>query len=67
MNTNNPQNLTKNGSPISEYHIPIGPMKRFDGVRGRVLNALKAQPQSVSLKQATEQIRRFQTGPARSV
>ncbi len=41
------------------------PESKFAGVRGRVLNALRAQPQTVSLEQVTEQIRKFHTMPVR--
>ena len=53
-------------SPTAEYQTVVTPVNKFAGVRGRVLNALRAQPQSVSLQQVTEQIRKFQTSPVRS-
>jgi hypothetical protein len=53
-------------SQTIDYQSVVIPVEKFAGVRARVLNALRAQPQSVSLQQAMEQIRRFQTMPVRS-
>jgi hypothetical protein len=53
-------------SQTLDYQRVVVPESKFAGVRGRVLNALRAQPQSVSLQQVTEQIRKFQTMPVRS-
>ena len=53
-------------SQTLDYQRVVVPESKFTGVRGRVLNALWAQPQSVSLQQVTEQIRKFQTMPVRS-
>jgi hypothetical protein len=53
-------------SQTIDYQRVVIPVEKFAGVRARVLEALKAQPKSVSLQQVTEQIRRFQTMPVRS-
>jgi hypothetical protein len=68
------ENMSHQGSQTSvpqwsqtlDYQRVVVPESKFAGVRGRVLNALRAQPQSVSLEQVTEQIRKFHTMPVRS-
>ena len=65
MNRQGTQHSVSQWSPISEYQTAVLPVSKFAGVRGRVLNALRAQPQSVSLQQVTEQIRKFRTTPLR--
>jgi hypothetical protein len=66
MNHQGSQPSVPQWSQTIDYQRVVIPVEKFAGVRGRVLNALRAQPQSVSLQQAMEQIRRFQTMPVRS-
>ena len=66
MNHQGSQPSVLQWSQTIDYQGVVIPVEKFAGVRARVLEALKAQPQSVSLQQVTEQIRRFQTMPVRS-
>lgn len=66
MNHQISQSSVHKWSPASEYQTVVSSGSKFAGVRGRVLNALRAQPQSVSSQQVTEQTRKFQTMPMRS-
>jgi hypothetical protein len=66
MNHQGSQPYGPQWSQTIDYQSVVIPVEKFAGVRARVLNALKAQPKSVSLQQVTEQIRRFQTMPVRS-
>ncbi len=66
MNHQGSQPSVHQWSPTLEYQRVVLPENKFAGVRGRVLNALRQQPPSVSSQQVTEQIRKFQTMPVRS-
>jgi hypothetical protein len=66
MNQQGTQPSVPQWSQTLDYQRVVVPESKFAGVRGRVLNALRAQPQSVSLEQVTEQIRKFHTMPVRS-
>jgi hypothetical protein len=49
-----------------DYLRVLIPVDKFADVRARALDALRAQPKSVSSQQIEEQIRRFKTMPVRS-
>ncbi len=48
-----------------DYLGVLIPVDKFAGVRARILDALRTQPQSVSSQQIKEQIFRFKTMPVR--
>jgi hypothetical protein len=66
MNHQGSQRSGPQWSQTIDYQSVVIPVEKFAGVRARVLNGLRAQPKSVSLQQAMEQIRWFQTMPVRS-
>ncbi len=66
MNHQGSQPSVPQWSQTLDYQRVVIPVEKFAAVRGRVLNALRAQPKSVSLQQAMQQIRRFQIMPVRS-